>query len=233
MLPQCDFWRFCTTWMASSKGPISGLLVISASADVSVGQRYRVWRQVDALKTVNFSFTISISVSQYQYICISIFDQPLLNFKAQKKFKTHNVKVVQAITIHANHYSPATPKTNSKTKYDFKRENTTNNPFQDTTGNQAKNKSQTILTSLPLRKNWRPLCPAFLLHLVTFFSRAMSSLSLVEILTADVSFGQRCRVWRQEDALRTVHFSFPISIYLPNYTWSTFVKLCMLSSDIF
>ena len=53
------------------------------------------------------------------------------------------------MTIHANDYSPATP----KTKYDFKRENTTNNPFQDTTGNQAKNKSQTILTSLPLRKN--------------------------------------------------------------------------------
>ena len=77
----------------------------------------------------------------------------MLKFKAQKKVKTHSVKVVQAITIHANHYSPATPKTNSKTKYGFKRENTKNNPFQDTTGNQAKNKSQTILTSLPLRKN--------------------------------------------------------------------------------
>ena len=163
VLPQCDFWRFCTTWMASSKGPISGLLVISASADVFVGQRYRVWRQVDALKTVNFSFTISIYLHKYIW-------STFVKLQSTEKVKTHNVKVVQAITIHANHYSPATPKTNSNTKYDFKRENTKNNPFQDTTGNQAKNESQTILTSLPLRKNWRPLWPAFLLHLVTFFS---------------------------------------------------------------
>ena len=59
--PSATFGSFVPReWQAAK-----GLLVISASGDVSVGQRYRVLRHVDDLKTVNFSFTISVYLHNY------------------------------------------------------------------------------------------------------------------------------------------------------------------------